>query len=597
MVNDTKIKTIVENDEVMNFDLDSIFGNGFDYESELENFKDIEYLMNEDRALNTNIIDQIDTENSNVLDPLRLLGENTLYKQLNAQLETERNNLSGEINNFKYLANKSNNRYEGLSKRFSELQNEINKLKSQNTIYSDSYKNEQLGIGMIPPHNIDLESRLLKSLVKHPEFRKGFSQPYLNLMFYKNSHKEIHLGIMRLRKDIKEINKVTLENKLKKFDTLCNVQNELDKFYRLRSYPKTKPEFDKAMIELENLHLLRSLMYLETGIKDIIVNGKKSPLDYPVVETIREIANDVIEKLPFRYRTNHQIENICDKVEEDFNALIGRNGKVKLSTGYPELDKMTYGIHSSKLILVGSRPKMGKTTTMANLAYNLSEQGKSTLIFNYESSKKEITQKIAARIGQFDLEYFESFNGLSQDEFKSDIVPLVKDSMKAARQTNIKYGNVNPYIDHVVAACVMQKQLDPNLELIYIDGLQSFTKPRNYSGNKSDFFYEILNSFKQDVAEKLGVTVIVNAQLKRDVELRKMKIPNRLTDFSDCKGIEEVADKVMTLYRPEEYFSEDSKYSGYMEVIPIALRQGDKRGRKVKLSCNMGKASLYNYNN
>ena len=71
------------------------------------------------------------------------------------------------------------------------------------------------------------------------------------------------------------------------------------------------------------------------------------------------------------------------------NKFVQRGGRPKISTGYLGLDKITHGIKSNRLIVLGARPKMGKTTLNINLVYNLAMQKLGSVIFTFETSRKE----------------------------------------------------------------------------------------------------------------------------------------------------------------------------------------------------------------
>ena len=125
------------------------------------------------------------------------------------------------------------------------------------------------------------------------------------------------------------------------------------------------------------------------------------------------------------------------------------------------------------------------------------------------------------------------------------------------------------------------------LSLIIVDGLQSFAGYVPYQGKKTDIYSEILKRLKSEVAKELEVCVIVNSQLREEVSKRKTKRPYKLEDFSDCKGLGEFADTAIMIYRPEEYWTDNEEYRGWMKVIPVAMRDGDKRSKSTKLKVDI----------
>jgi len=170
-------------------------------------------------------------------------------------------------------------------------------------------------------------------------------------------------------------------------------------------------------------------------------------------------------------------------------------------------------------------------------------------------------------------------------------IDLIGEAAERVRELPIEFDGSRPDLDYIISRSRQLKAANPDLSLVVVDGLQSF--PGEQYKNKVDTYYHVLSTLKE-MAGELGLTVIINAQLKMDVEKRKNKRPLGLDDFSDCKGIAEVADTAVMLYRPEAYWPEERAHKNKLYVLPMAMREGDKRGRDAVMRVNMKTSRLYN---
>ena len=101
---------------------------------------------------------------------------------------------------------------------------------------------------------------------------------------------------------------------------------------------------------------------------------------------------------------------------------------------------------------------------------------------------------------------------------------------------------------------------------------------------------------KYDIAEQLGVTVLLNAQLKSDVDTRYKKTlckPRSTEDFSDCKGIKDICDGAFGLWRGEYYLPDNKNYKNKLKIIPLDLRNEDKHIKPFDLGIDIKTMNVY----
>lgn len=217
-------------------------------------------------------------------------------------------------------------------------------------------------------------------------------------------------------------------------------------------------------------------------------------------------------------------------------------------TGFSDLDKVLTGLHKSDLILIGARPAMGKTSFALNLARNVSVIGKrKTLMFSLEMTKEQLAMRVLStearvnsakmRTGELDGEDWQRLgiatNALSNvelyfDDTSSITVPEMKARIRRLR----------------------------DVECVIIDYL-GLIRPAGRVENRVQAVSEITRELKL-MAKDLAIPVIVCAQLSRGTEGRGGSHRPQLADLRESGSIEQDADIVLMLYRPD-YYSNDEE--------------------------------------
>ena len=218
-------------------------------------------------------------------------------------------------------------------------------------------------------------------------------------------------------------------------------------------------------------------------------------------------------------------------------------------TGYSDLDRVLTGLHKSDLILIGARPAMGKTSFALNLARNVAVIGKrKTLMFSLEMTKEQLAMRVLStearvnsakmRTGELDGEDWQRLgiatNALSNvelyfDDTSSITVPEMKARIRRLR----------------------------DVECVIIDYL-GLIRPAGRVENRVQAVSEITRELKL-MAKDLAIPVIVCAQLSRGTEGRGGSHRPQLADLRESGSIEQDADIVLMLYRPDYYSNNDDQ--------------------------------------
>ncbi|MBW2990802.1 hypothetical protein KY348_03790 [Candidatus Woesearchaeota archaeon] len=443
-----------------------------------------------------------------------------------------------------------------------------------------------------PPHDGMIEESILGNLIKNPKLagQIDFSQPYLNTLFYYEKNKHLHTMIMKLGEKVSVnhlINKIKRERwyleELGGYKSMVEFVNKL-----VETETITDPQ-----IMLENMQIIEKYGLFRQCIiaasKIIYQSYEQKADNEPIVsvpEFIRDHSKAILELIPYRFRVHRDLRTDVTQTYEEIKELIRREGRPLISTGYLGLDRITYGIGKDFLMVVGALAKVGKTTLALNIAENVANQGKHVVFYSYNTSYTDLIHKLIARNTDIDsslLKYHEkSFSATRQRKIKKATEYIKKLPLK------IESGRAD--LEHLIDRTKNLKRLYPDLSLVVVDELQSFGISVDSKKHKPNVFYNILLNLKQ-MSKELNITTILNAQLKQDVDARKDKKPMSLTDLADCKGAGDVVDAAIALYAPGIHW-EDEKYQGWMSVIPLALRVGEKKGKQFRLAYDKVTSSI-----
>jgi len=259
------------------------------------------------------------------------------------------------------------------------------------------------------------------------------------------------------------------------------------------------------------------------------------------------------------------LDEIVKKGFEHIEELAERKSLVTgVPTGFVELDYMTSGLQPSDLIIVAARPAMGKTSLCLNMAQHIGVREKiPAAIFSLEMSKEQLGIRLLCATSRLNSHNVRI--GKLDDE----------DWQKLAHATEV-LSKAPIYIDDTPALSILEMRakakrlkLEKDLGVVIVDYLQLMQARRRHE-NRQQEITEISRSLKA-LAKELNVPVIALSQLSRAVEQRTDKRP-QLSDLRESGAIEQDADVVMFIYRPEIYGIDGAE--GIAEIIIGKQRNG-----------------------
>jgi len=415
----------------------------------------------------------------------------------------------------------------------------------------------------IPPQNIEAEKALLGCMLIDEESRIKVFETVKKDFFYSSAHQQIFSSMIKLFERNERCDLITLTNQLKQDGKLEEVGG-VEYLTEIAEFVPTAAHIDEYIKIVKDKYILRSLI---SNATQIISEASDEPED---VEELLDRAESLIFEIS-QHKIEKEAYSLKDLIKENIEIIEdiqNRKGLITgLPTGYVDLDRYIGGLHPSELIIIASRPGMGKTALATNIALNLAAGGEQIpiLFFSLEMSKEHLVQRILcceAKINSKKLR-----EGILSDK---EIAKL----LLAAGQLE----KAPIFIDDTPALTVFELRArarrlkaKEDIKLIIIDYLQLMKGTRR-TENRQQEITEISASLKS-LARELNVPVIAISQLSRATEQRENKKPH-LSDLRESGSIEQDADLVLLLYREDYYNKEDPDIQGVSEIIIAKQRNG-----------------------
>ena len=308
--------------------------------------------------------------------------------------------------------------------------------------------------------------------------------------------------------------------------------------------------------------LLRQVAEASAEISALVQEGQGEAM------TILDAAEQRIYAIR-QGRSDQSLQTVGDILQDVFDRLdelVKNKGQLPgLPTGLSEVDNQIGGLGRSNLILIASRPGMGKTSIALNIALNAVRQsGKAAAFFSLEMSREQLVMRLLSSEAFIDSKKLLT-GDLSMEEWNRLI-----DASRSLTKLDLRFDdNSSIGVAEMKAKC---RRVD-NLGLIVIDYLQLMQGSRR-TENRVQEVAEISRNLKI-MAKDLNVPVLCLSQLSRAAETRseKNKRP-MLSDLRESGAIEQDADVVMFLYR-DKYYNEDTEDQNDAECIIAKNRHGD----------------------
>lgn len=422
------------------------------------------------------------------------------------------------------------------------------------------------GFGKLPPSALDMEESVLGAVL----LEKNALVEVVDLLrpedFYSESNGIIWETIVALFNEGSPVDMRSVVARLRK-DGKLEIVDGAYRVAELTSKVSSGANIDYHSRIIIEMSIKRSLIHTASQVHHSCYE------DTSDVFELLDSVQSKFDKIATSYFKNNSIDaptlykKTIDKIVKDRNDV----GLTGIPTGYTELDKITGGWQQPNLIIIAARPSMGKTSVVICCAMNAAlDYQKPVAIFSLESSALELMNRMISAQAEVDLDRI--IRGSTNDFELQQI---------GNRSTKLK--NAPIYIDDTASLSILELRAkarrlkhEHNIQLIIVDYLQLMRGDSN-TGNREQEIASISRALK-GIAKELEVPVIALSQLSRGVESRGGAKRPMLSDLRESGQIEQDADTVLFLYRPEYYgitVDENGMSThGLLEIIAAKNRNG-----------------------
>ncbi|MFC5408301.1 replicative DNA helicase [Larkinella bovis] len=426
------------------------------------------------------------------------------------------------------------------------------------------------GLGKLPPQAIDLEEAVLGALMIEKDALSAVVDILKPESFYKEANQRIYNAIVTLFGNAEPVDMLTVTQQLRKTGEIEVVGGG--------GYIT---ELTTRVTSAANIEY-HSRVIAEAAIKRALITVSNE-IQRDAYEDTTDVFNllDRIEQSMFRISESNIRKNYADmstimrqaldELEQKKNMKDGLTG---VPSGFSALDRLTSGWQRSELIILAARPGMGKTAFVVSSLRNAAvDFGQAVAIFSLEMSSVQLVNRLISAEAEIDSEKIKKGN-LAPHEW-------AQLHHKIQRLTEAPI-----FIDDTPALSILELRAkcrrlkaQHDIQMVVIDYLQLMSGDTSgkAGGNREQEIASISRALK-NLAKELNVPVIALSQLSRAVETRGGDKKPQLSDLRESGSIEQDADMVIFLYRPEYYGittdENGNSVSGVGEVIIAKNRSG-----------------------
>ena len=436
------------------------------------------------------------------------------------------------------------------------------------------------------PHNLEAEMSVLGVAFLDQYALDKICEEISSEMFFNEANKTVFEAIKELHGKRIPIDVTTIKEELDKRKKL-NAIGGIEYLSEVIDSVATAANIDHYLEMVKEKHTLRSLIDTATNIVTEAYNAQED-----INEVLDTAEKNILNVIKARQTSEFvPITTVLRVAQENLENLAkGKTLITGIETGFYELDNVTTGLHPGEMIVVASRPGMGKTALALNIATHAGlNMDKGVAVFNMEMPAESLVNRMISAVGGIDQKKLQTGN-LVHNDWKR-----YNEAISQLADTNIyieDYAGIT--IQEIRAKCRRLANTEKGLGLIIIDYLQLITSAGRKIESRQQEVSDISRAIKT-MAMELKVPVIALAQLSRNAERRENNIP-MLADLRESGSIEQDADVVMFIHR-KDYYQEKSEVNKVTNVpcdIIIAKHRKGATG-KFQLLFELNMSNFRNY--
>lgn len=421
------------------------------------------------------------------------------------------------------------------------------------------------------PNSLEAEQGVIASLIIDKEKIREVSELLASDYFYNQINKKIYQAILEVLKKKQDLDLIILKDYLETnglleeiggMEYIVNIVEAIPSSESINVYVKIIYEKYVAREIIEKATSILNKSYTQDDIQGLIEYAEKEIFKISKLTRSEDFLN-----------WNELLSNTYNKIIELANSEKKR--LTGLSTGFSYLDNLTSGFQRSDLIILAARPSVGKTALGLNFAKNIAKatvnNNAHVAIFSLEMAAEQLLHRLIASESTVSISKIKN-GDLNKEE--QELISFGVDNLE----------KMNIYIDETPGISIgelksksRKLKIEKGLDFILIDYLQLITTTFKRD-NRQQEVSEISRELKS-LAKELNIPIVALSQLSRTVEQRADKKP-MMSDIRESGAIEQDADIIMMMYRPEYYQNdsmienEDEDYEGKTELILTKHRNG-----------------------
>ena len=430
------------------------------------------------------------------------------------------------------------------------------------SVSPDNFSTADPYVGRSAPWSAEAEQAVLGAMLLDQDAALRAAELVDDSMFYREAHRRLFRAMVSLVERRTVIDHITLRDELLRRGELESAGG-LDYLAELVDSVPTAANLEFHARIVRDKAILRRLIETSTGIITEAYDGHSTATE------LLDIAESRIFKIS-QQRGDEGFTRIKEMLWPTMERIetLQRSGKAitGVPSGFVDLDALTSGFQRAELVVVAARPSMGKTAFCLNIAANAAAEQNGVAIFSLEMSKESLVQRMLTATARVDSHRVRQ--GTLRD---SDFTQLARAA--GLLQTYQVWIDDTPSITLLeMRSKARRLKIDNDLKLIIVDYLQLMRSPE-YSENRVQEISDISRSLKA-LARELEVPVIALSQLSRASEQRGGERKPILSDLRDSGAIEQDADLVIFIHRPEYYDRDDESKRGLAEIMLAKNRNG-----------------------
>ena len=417
--------------------------------------------------------------------------------------------------------------------------------------------------GRQPPHDNEAEQGVLGAMLLSPNTITDIIEELIPDDFYRPAHQLIYRAILDLFSDNKDVDPVIVAGRLDRNHDLERVGGAPYLHTLISSVPTAANARYYAEIVAEKA-VLRRLVDAGTRVVQLGYEGTEGA----EVDVVVDMAQQEVFAIAQRNVTEDYaiLADILQPTMDELDELSTHGGLARgIPTGFINLDNLTNGLHGGQMIIVAARPGVGKSTLALDFMRSCSiKHNKASVIFSLEMSKSEIVMRLLS--AETEIRLSDMRAGRMSDEAWAKLANRVGQISEAPLFIDDS-ANLTMMEIRSKARRLKQKH---DLQMIVVDYLQLMS-----SGKRVESRQQEVSEFSRQLkllAKELDVPLVAISQLNRGPESRTDKRP-QLADLRESGSLEQDADMVMLLYRPDSQDKDDER-AGEADIILAKHRGG-----------------------